>query len=384
MTIYLDNAATSWPKPECVYQAVDRYLRENGSSPGRGGHSRARAAGMIVYEAREALASLFNISDPNRISFAGNATDALNTALFGTLMPGDTVVTTAMEHNAVVRPLHTLAGLGVTVKTARCDSDGRLDMDDLERLLRLGAKAVVITHASNVTGTIMPVNGAGQMAKEYGALLIVDAAQTAGVEEIDAEAMNIDLLAFSGHKGLLGPQGTGGLYVKQGVAVRPLRYGGTGSLSESEQQPDFMPDMLESGTANMPGIAGLLAGVQYIRNLGVGHIRNCEMKLANQLREGLREITGVALYGPQSEHERTAVVSFTLEGLDSSMVSHQLDQEYGIISRGGLHCAPRAHKTIGTLTTGTLRLSPGLFNTTDDIERALKAVRSLARAGGAR
>lgn len=384
MSIYLDNAATSWPKPESVYQAVDNFLRTNGASPGRGGHGRAREAGALVYTAREKVAELFGIYDPSRISFACNATDALNTAIFGTLRPGDTVATTAMEHNAVVRPLHYLAQNGISVKVARCDSAGRVNMEDMAQHIDSGAKAVVMTHASNVTGTLMPVAQIGQLARRRGTLLIVDAAQTAGTEDLDVEAMCIDILAFSGHKSLFGPQGTGGLYVRSGIEIKPLRYGGTGSLSESDVQPDFMPDMLESGTVNTPGIAGLSAGVAYILETGLQTIRQKEMYLSNLLRQGLSDIAGITLLGPADPTERTAVVSFTVNGLDSSMISYQLDEKYGIITRGGLHCAPWAHKTIGTLTSGALRLSPGYFNTEQDIKQALSAIDTIVSKGVSR
>lgn len=384
MSIYLDNAATSWPKPESVYQAVDNFLRTNGASPGRGGHGRARDAGALVYTAREKVAELFGIHDPSRISFACNATEALNTAIFGTLRTGDTVVTTAMEHNAVVRPLHYLAQKGILVKVARCDSAGRVNMEDMAQHIDSGAKAVVMTHASNVTGTLMPVAQVGQLARRRGTLLIVDAAQTAGKEDLDTETMCIDILAFSGHKSLFGPQGTGGLFVRSGIEIKPLRYGGTGSLSESDVQPDFMPDMLESGTVNTPGIAGLSAGVAYILETGLQTIRQKEMYLSNLLRQGLSDIAGVTLLGPVDPTERTAVVSFTVNGLDSSMTSYQLDENYGIISRGGLHCAPWAHKTIGTLASGALRLSPGYFNTEQDIKQALSAIDTIVSKGVSR
>jgi cysteine desulfurase family protein len=377
MAIYLDNAATSWPKPESVYQAIDNFLRNNGASPGRGGHERAREAGALVYTAREKLAVLFGINDPSRISFACNATDALNTALLGTLKPGDTVVTTAMEHNAVVRPLRYLAQNGILIKVAGCDLAGRVNMADMKQLIDSGAKAVVMTHASNVTGALMPVAQTGQLTRRSGALLIVDAAQTAGTEDIDVESMCIDILAFSGHKNLFGPQGTGGLYVRSGIEIKPLRYGGTGSLSESDVQPDFMPDMLESGTINTPGIAGLSAGVAYILETGLQVIRQKEMHLSNLLRQGLADMAGITLLGPGDPTERTAVVSFTGYGLDSSMLSYQLDQNYGIITRGGLHCAPWAHRTIKTVATGALRLSPGYFNTEQDIKQALGAIETI-------
>jgi cysteine desulfurase family protein len=384
IVIYLDNAATTWPKPETVYRAVDTWLRNEGASPGRGSHSRARGATYKLYTVREGLADLFGIRDPNRVSFAFNATDALNTVLLGLFRPGDVVVVTAMEHNAVVRPLRHLEDDGVVVKIVGCDAAGRLDINEMKRLLAAGAKAVVMTHASNVTGTLQPVAAVGELTRRYGTLLIVDAAQTAGVEFIHVGNMSIDILVFSGHKGLLGPQGTGGLYVATGIQIRPLRYGGTGSLSESDRQPEFMPDCLESGTANTPGIAGLAAGIDFIKATGMDEIRAYEAGLGNQLYQGLKEIPGVTVYGPPDPSERTAVVSFTLGDEDTGMISHRLDQEFGVISRGGLHCAPWAHRVIGTLATGTVRFSPGYFNRKSDVEAALQAVKKIARESGRR
>lgn len=376
--IYLDNAATTWPKPEEVYQAVDGCLRKTAGNPGRGGHQTARQAGYVLYEAREELGSLFNVEDPNRIVFTHNATDAMNMALFGLLHSGDYVVTTSMEHNAVARPLHELAARGIQVIVISCDQQGRLNMGQLKEALACKPRAIIATHASNVTGTLMPVAEIGQLARQQGAAFIMDASQTAGLEEIDVDQNGIDLLVFSGHKSLLGIQGTGGLFVREGISLTPLRFGGTGSLSESDTQPDFMPDCLESGTPNTPGIAGLLAGVRYIKKQGMVNIRRHEKRLAEALIGGLNEIPGVQLYGPQNTAERTAVVSFTLRNMDSGWVAHRLDQEYGIACRAGLHCAAWAHRTIGTVSTGTVRLSPGYFNNAKDIAAAIEAIRLLA------
>lgn len=266
--VYLDNAATSWPKPEEVYCAVDSCLRSLCGSPGRGGHQKAMATAQLLYDAREALATLFNIVDPTTIAFSSNATAAMNTALFGLLQTGMHVITSSMEHNAVARPLHELAQAGVKLTIVPCDSMGQIDVEQLAAVMAAGATAVVLAHASNVTGTLQPLREIGKLAAEHKTLLIVDAAQTAGVQEINVIDMGIDILVFSGHKGLWGPPGTGGLYVKPEVKVKPLLFGGTGSLSESVEQPAFMPDALESGTPNTPGIAGLLAGVQCIGKVG--------------------------------------------------------------------------------------------------------------------
>jgi len=377
--IYLDNAATTWPKPEVVYQAVDSCLRQCSGNPGRGNHGSARGANYILYEAREALAALFNINNPNQIIFTYNGTDALNMALLGRLRPGDSVVTTAMEHNAVARPLRYLETIGINVHIVPCNHTGKLDLVAMKSVLKSGRKTIVMSHASNVTGTIMPIYEVGKLAAKYQACFIVDAAQTAGVEDIDVESCAIDMLAFSGHKGLLGPQGTGGLYVRNGSDLTPLRYGGTGSFSEFDIQPEFLPDKLESGTTNTPGISGLLQGINFIRDIGIRNIRAKECQLAQQLISGLKNIKNVVVYGPELAHERTAVVSFTVGEMDSSLVAHRLDMEFDIACRAGLHCAPWAHRCIGTLQKGVIRFSPGYFNTTDEIMQAIKAIEHIAQ-----
>lgn len=375
--IYLDNAATSWPKPAAVARAVAGCLRL-ATSPGRGGHGLSREADRIIFAAREELAALFGAGNSSTIIFANNATDALNIALFGLLAPGDRVVTTSLEHNAVARPLRALEDRGLRLEIVACGPDGNLPLEALRTALAAGAKAVVVTHASNVTGTIMPIEAIGRMARSAGALLIVDAAQTAGVEPIDVAAMGVDVLAFSGHKSLLGPQGTGGLYVRAGIMVSPLRFGGTGSLSESDRQPDFYPDRLESGTPNTPGIAGLLAGIRYIRRRGLASIRADEKASTDALVAGLSATSGVRVFGPPPGSPRTAVVSFTVGEHDSGEIAHRLEHEFGIACRGGLHCAPWAHRTIGTMATGTVRFSPGISTTKADIAAALAAVRTIA------
>lgn len=379
--IYLDNAATSWPKPETVYKAVDECLRFAGGSPGRGSHGLARAADQILFEARQELAWLFKVENPAAIMFAYNATDALNIALFGLLKPGDKVVTTSMEHNAVARPLRELERRGVRLEIISGDKAGRLPLDKLAAAVP-GARAVVMGHGSNVTGGLAPLEEVGALTAKAGAVLVIDAAQTSGVEEIDVKAMGIDILAFSGHKGLLGPQGTGGVYLRPGLELFPLRYGGTGSQSNSDRQPDFYPDRLESGTPNTPGIAGLLAGVRFIRETGLSAIREKERELTTGLMERLAALSKVTVYGPSVTEKRTSVVSFTIEGIDCGEAAWRLDKEFGIACRSGLHCAPWAHQTIGTLQSGTIRFSPGFFNTAVDIDAAVEAVRAVALAGG--
>lgn len=329
-----------------------------------------------MFAAREEVAALFGVADSSTIVFTHNATDALNMALFGLIAPGDRVVTTSMEHNAVARPLRALESRGANLEIVQCDAAGRLPLTGLQAALADGATAVVVTHASNVTGTLMPLAEIGRLAHAAGALLIVDAAQTAGAEPIDIAG--IDILAFSGHKGLLGPQGTGGLFVREGVMVAPFRHGGTGSQSESDRQPSFYPDRLEGGTPNLPGIAGLLAGIRYIRKRGLDAIRATERQLTDALISGLAAIDGVKLFGPPPGEPRAAVVSFTVGSLDSGEVAHRLDREHAIAARAGLHCAPWAHQTLGTLTTGTVRFSPGCFTTAADITAVLEAVNSIA------
>lgn len=376
---YLDNAATSYPKPDSVYEAMDDFNRQIGGNPGRGASRRTMTSNSILFETRVALASLFNISDSNRIAFCLNITEALNTGLKGILKPGDHVITTSMEHNAVARPLLALNQRGVEWTAVNCGSDGSLDPDDIRRAIRHNTRMICVLHASNVTGTIMPIREIGTIAQAHGLLLVVDSAQTAGLLPLDVAGCHIDLLAFTGHKSLFGPQGTGGLYVRPGIEIEPLKEGGTGSLSEELSQPQFMPDHLESGTPNTPGIAGLGAALNFLRSTGLDNIRSHEKRLAEMLIHGLREIDGVMVYGPTDAVRRTAVVSFNIEGVDCGEVSMRLDYEYGIVTRSGLHCAPLAHRTIGTLQQGACRLSPGYFSTDKDIQKVVQAVHQIAR-----
>ncbi len=377
--IYMDNAATSYPKPECVYDAMDYFNRHLGGNPGRGTSSRTLEAGSILLDARETLAALFNIDDGANIAFMLNITEALNTALKGYLRPGDHVLTTSMEHNAVARPLFALSQKGVEWTVVNCNREGCLDPADIMAAIRPNTRMICMQHASNLTGTIMPVEEVGAIARQHGIVFLVDSAQTAGVLEIDVARQNIDLLAFTGHKGLFGPQGTGGLYVRPGISIEPLKQGGTGSSSEWLEQPDFMPDRLESGTPNTPGIAGLNAAVGYVLTTGCGSIRRHEQELTAQLLEGLQSIQRVQIYGGTDSSRRTAVVAFNLDGMDCGELSMRLEHDYGIISRSGLHCAPLAHKTLGTLELGACRLSPGFFNTADHIEVAVRALHEIAR-----
>jgi cysteine desulfurase family protein len=379
--IYLDNAATSWPKPPGVAEAVLHYIQDVGANPGRSGHQLAIEAGRIVFETREMLAQLFNVTDPLRIVFAANATEALNLALCGYLRPGDHVVTTAMEHNAVMRPLRYLQSSGVELTVVPCSAQGMLDPGDMAKAIRSNTVLLAVNHASNVVGTLLPVAEVGTIAERHGLLFLVDAAQTAGAYPVDVQQMKIDLLAFTGHKALLGAQGTGGLCIGERVdlsRLQPLKRGGTGSRSESEEQPDFLPDRYESGTANGMGIAGLGAGVRFVLEAGVERIRAHEQQLTAQLLAGLRSISGVRIYGPGKAEQQTATVSFNVEGFEPSDVALRLDEEYNIMCRPGLHCAPSAHRTIGTYPRGTVRFGMSYLNTTEQIDVAIEAVRNIA------
>jgi len=378
MTLYLDNAATSFPRPEAVYRAVDTTLRQVGASPGRGGYRLALEASRLVFEVREQLAAFFAIPDASRLAFTSGCTEAINLALFGALAPGDRVVTTGMEHNAVCRPLRALAARGVEVVTVAPDGEGRVSAEDLRRACRPGTRMLAMTHASNVTGTVQPLEEVGPWCRAQGILVLVDAAQSAGLLEIDVEALGIDLLALAGHKGLFGPPGTGALYVREGVELRPLIYGGTGSDSESPEPPRQMPERFESGTLNTPGIAGLGAGIDFIREQGLANLAARKRGQVAALLEGLARIPRVRLFGPRDAARHAGAISFVLEGVDPSETGFRLDQEYAIACRVGLHCAPEAHRAIGTFPTGTVRVSPGFSTSPGDIEHFLAAVTDLA------
>lgn len=376
--IYLNNAATSYPKPEEVYQAVIDCMRNIGVSVGRGSGSHFAEAEKIVYEARTLVASFFGIKDASRVVFTYNATHALNLAIKGFLKGGEHVITTNVEHNAVWRPLkHLERTRGIEITVIQCDSDGKLKVSDVERHIRKGTKLIVMTHASNVIGTILPVEEVGELARRYGIPLLVDAAQTAGTMPIDVEEMNIDMLAFTGHKGLLGPQGIGGLYVREGIDLEPLIHGGTGSHSHLEEQPPAMPEKHEAGTLNLPAIAGLKAGVEFLMRHGVEKIREHEVALTQSLLQELKKIERVKVYGTMDARERVGVVSFNIDGVEPSEVAMMLEKGFGIIVRYGLHCAPMAHRTIGTFKTGTVRVSFGPFNTDEDVFELVRAIREI-------
>ncbi len=377
MSIYLDNAATSFPKPSQVTEAVEKTLRQNAANPGRGGHQLSLQAGRLVMECRETAAQFFGITDASRIAFTANATEAINIGLFGVLQPGDRVVTTSMEHNAVVRPLHALSERGVEVVRVIGDSRGFIDPETVRAACNKETRLLVMNHCSNVTGTLQPIEDLGPWCRENNILFMVDAAQSAGVFPIDVEKMAIDLLAVPGHKSLLGPPGTGFIYVRSGLDLAPLLYGGTGNFSQSATQPLEMPERLESGTLNTVGLAGLMAGIQFIESVGLDHLRAHEQDLLEQLIKDLSNIEEVTLYGPLDATSHGGALSFNIKNVDPSMLGFRLDREYGICCRVGLHCAPEAHETIGTLPEGTVRLSPGYFNSRVDIEQTVKAIKSI-------
>ncbi len=375
--IYLDTAATSWPKPPEVLRAMTDVLERAGGNPGRSGHALSIEAARVMYDTREDIARFFNSNDPLRVIFTSNVTHAINIVLRGLLRPGDRVVTTSMEHNAVMRPLRHLERAGVEVEVVSAHADGQLDTADIARALDAKTRLVVVNHASNVVGTILPVADIAPLAHRAGALLLVDAAQTAGVLPLDMAEMGIDLLAFTGHKGLLGPPGIGGLVIGDHVGaaqIEPLIRGGTGSQSELEEQPEYLPDKFESGTPNIVGIVGLRAGIRWITERGVENIRAQEMELAEMLLDGLRAIPGVRLYGTGNTERSTAIVSMTVENRTVSEIGLALDEEYGIMARVGLHCAPAAHRTIGSFPGGTVRLAPGVFTTREDIDQTIRAI----------
>jgi cysteine desulfurase / selenocysteine lyase len=377
--IYFDNAATTFPKPEVVYRAMDKCMRESCANPGRSGHKLSMEAGRLVFEARELLAKLFNAKKSENIIFGLNATDALNTAIKGLVNKGDHVITTSMEHNSVLRPLKQLENLGIETTIVQCSETGELNISMIEEALKNNTKMVITTHASNVTGTIMPIKKIGEIAKRNNLRYIIDTAQTAGTYNIDVEELNVDVLTFTGHKGLMGPQGVGGFYIREGIPLRQMREGGTGSMSESLLQPELLPDKYESGTPNTPGIAGLAAGLNFIKDIGMENIRKHEENITKYFLEELSKIEEIIVYGPRNIEKQGPVVSINIANKTSSEVSFCLDNHFDIATRPGLHCAPMAHRTIGTKEQGAVRFSFGYFNTLDEIDKAIKALKCIVK-----
>lgn len=385
--IYLDNASTTFPKPEEVPKAMCRYMTESGSNINRGCYDKAYETEEVVYETRQMLRDLFGGEDCKNVVFTKNVTESLNVILKGFLKPGDHVIVSSMEHNAVMRPLAELTEAGVTFSRAACLPDGRLaGAEALEAALRPNTRAVIMTHASNVCGTMMPYGLVGEFCRAYGLKFIADTAQTAGVWPVSMKEMHIDALAFTGHKGLLGPQGIGGFLLQEDMVsqIKGLISGGTGSVSHTEIMPDFMPDKFEAGTMNLPGIIGLHAGLSWIRKTGMEQIRSHELALTEQFLNGLKSLDPeekrlrIAGMKTVEEGERTGVVSVQTLRRELSETAYQLDTEYGIMTRVGLHCAPSAHQTLGTFPTGTIRFSFGWKNTPEEVEDALEALDQLS------
>ena len=376
--IYFDNAATTMRKPDCVVQAVTEAMCSLGNS-GRSVHDGALSASRIIYDTRTALAQLFGAESPERIAFTANSTESLNIAIKGVLNPGDHVITTALEHNSVLRPLYEMEVLGVELTILSADTMGNVRYEDFEKEIRCNTKAIVTTHGSNLTGNLLDISRIGEIAKKHDLIYIVDASQTAGVFHIDVQKMHIDILCFTGHKGLLGPQGTGGIYVREGVEVRPLLSGGSGVQTYLRSHPPQMPTALEAGTLNGHGIAGLGASVRYIQEMGLDAIRKKEQELMMDFYEAVREIPGITVYGDFSTENRCAIVTLNIRDYDSGEVSDALSTEYGIATRPGAHCAPLMHKALGTADRGAVRFSFSHYNTKEELNIVISALRELAR-----
>ena len=382
--IYLDNASTTFPKPKAVPEAMYHYMTRSGSNINRGCYDRAYAVEELVYETRQMLCSLFGGEDCRNVAFTKNVTESLNVILKGLLKPGDHVLVSSMEHNAVMRPLVQLEKQGISFSRIPCRRDGSLILEEMAPLVKKETRAVVMTHASNVCGTMMPYEQVGAFCRERGLLFIADTAQTAGVWPLDMEHMKIDALAFTGHKGLLGPQGIGGFLLSEKLLpqMESLIAGGTGSISHTEVMPDFMPDRFEAGTMNLPGIVGLHAGLGWIRETGMEQIRSHELALTRQFLEGLKSMDPyekrLRVVGKKDTEGRTGVVSVQTVRRELAQTAYELDVQYGIMTRVGLHCAPSAHQTLGTFPTGTIRFSFGWWNTREEAALALQALDELS------
>ena len=375
--IYFDNAATAFHKPPEVEEAVIHAFHTIGNS-GRGAYDPTLNAARLIYDTRQKLAGLFGITDPTRIAFTANATESLNIAIQGLIESGDHVITTVCEHNSVLRPLYLMEKQGTQVTYIKADAYGRLDYDELERSTQPNTKAVVITHASNLTGNVTDIKRVSALTKRHSILLIVDASQTAGTIPIHVEEMGIDVLCFTGHKGLMGPQGTGGIYVKEDVQINPFKVGGSGFHSFDKDHPSMMPTALEAGTLNGHGIAGLGAALSFIEKVGIHTIHSKESSLAKRFIEGIQAIDEIKLYGDLEASERAAIVSLNIGNMDSALVSDILWEDYEICVRAGAHCAPLMHEALGTVEQGTVRFSFSYFNTEEEVDKAIKAIHEIA------
>ncbi|WP_409227829.1 aminotransferase class V-fold PLP-dependent enzyme [Gudongella sp. SC589] len=377
--VYLDNGATSFPKAPGVAESMMDYIMNNGANVGRGIYESSFQAENIVYETREKLAKMFHFHEPANVVFTKNITESLNIVLKGLLTKNDHVIVSSMEHNAVMRPLNSLGKKGVSFSRIQCNQVGELNPQDILRQVNGNTRAVVMTHASNVCGTILNLEEVGKICKDKGLMFIVDAAQTAGFMDVDFKRLNADVIAFTGHKSLLGPQGMGGFLISDDLAkvIETFIEGGTGSLSDKEIQPEYMPDKLEAGTQNIPGIYGLNAALEYLEKRGIENLRSIEMNLVQEFLDGLRKINGIEVIGKKSVNDRTGVVSIDVPGKDNADISFRLNDEYGISTRCGMHCAPSAHETLGTFPRGTVRFSFSHFNTLEEVEYTLEAIKKL-------
>jgi len=376
--IYLDNAATTYPKPEVVYESIMDCMKNYGANPGRAGHRLAMRAAREIYDTRENIAKLFNVDNPMNIILTTSATDSLNLAIKGCVQKGDHIITTSIEHNSVIRPIKSLEKYGIENTIVRCDKEGFLNTEDLKKAIKPNTKLIVTTHASNVCGTLVDIEEVGNIAKESNILYMIDASQTAGVYNIDVNKINVDMIAAAGHKGLMGPQGTGILYIREGISLEVLKEGGTGSRSEDLFQPELSPDKYESGTHNTPGIAGLNAGVKFILEQGIENIKKKEEKLCEYMLKELDKVPNIIIYGPKDSTKKTAVIPINIGDMDSGEVTYLLDEEYDIATRSGIHCSPLAHQTLGTLEQGCVRFSLGLFNTKEEIDKTIEALKEIS------
>lgn len=374
--IYLDNAATTMKKPQCVIDAVVAAMSHMGNA-GRGATSAALDASRVIYDTREKLSDLFNLQNPSRVAFTCNSTESLNTAIKGILSSGDHAITTALEHNSVLRPLYDLQAKGMELSIVDCDENGNIDYNDFEKLIKENTKAIVCTHASNLVGNVLDVKKIGSIAKKHNIIFIVDASQSAGVFPIDMQDMNIDILCFTGHKGLLGPQGTGGICVREGIDVRPLKVGGSGVNTFSKEQPVEMPTHLEAGTLNGHAIAGLNAALDYLKEEGIDNIQKREEELMFRFYNGIKDIKDIKIFG-NFENKRAAIVTFNVGDIDSAAFSDELSFAYDISTRAGAHCAPLMHKAMNTVEQGAVRFSFSHYNTEEEIDTAIKAVKEIA------
>lgn len=378
MGIYLDNAATSFPKPKEVATAVYDFMVNNGTSSGRGSYKKAMQSDYIVYECRKLIGKLFNFDNPKKVVFTSNVTDSLNIAIRGILKENDHVITSSLEHNAVWRCLKTLErDINIKIDTVECSEDGITNPEDIKKYIQKDTALIVFTQASNVLGTIQPIREIGAIAREYNIPFLVDAAQSAGAMKIDIKEDNIDILAFTGHKSLLGPMGTGGLIINTDIDIKPLKAGGTGGDSAYEYQPDYYPNHLETGTSNVSGIAGLREAIKFLNKEGIENIHNKEKELTKYALEKLETVKDIEIYGPKDCEKMLSVISFNIKDKRPEDVGSILDQKYDIMLRAGLHCAPTAHNIIGTKERGTLRIGIGYFNEKEDIDKLVEALNNL-------